>query len=136
MLSEDQSVINILAKDYIKLLPSRYNMYSDPSSYKCREDCPQYPAVVHYVVNNKPWIGRANLEELWHFHAERIADLMPKKRTTSMRRRLSRLNVGRKQFFGVLLGRQKYRMRRAMMDYMNQTIAREYLQKVRSGAVL
>ncbi len=114
------------------MLPGRYNIYSDPTSYRKLENCPQRPAVVHYVVNNKPWGGQANLSQLWQFHADRIADLLPERRSINFRRRLSLLNRSRKQFLGLLMGRPKYRMRRQMVRHMNQTLAQEYLQRATS----
>lgn len=132
LLSEDQSAINIQAKGRIKLLPTRYNMYSDPNSYKRVEDCPSAPAVVHYVVNNKPWFGPTTLGQLWQLHADRIGDLIPLARQPSLRRRLSRLNASRKQFLGTLMGRRKYRRRQALINHMSNGFARDYILKVTS----
>lgn len=86
LLSEDQSAINIAAHGRMVLLDARFNTYSDPGAYKQCADFPDAPAVVHYVVNNKPWILPTSLGAIWAFHADRIADLMPPRRTLSWRR--------------------------------------------------
>ncbi len=134
LLSEDQSAINIVAKGRMRLLPPRFNVYSDPSGYKRAEDFPEVPAVVHYVVNNKPWGAPTNLGAIWRFHADRIADLMPPSRKISLRRRLSLLNRQRKMVLGLLVGSQKYRMRRWMARHMNGRVTDVYLAKVKAAA--
>lgn len=65
LLSEDQSAINIVARARTLLLHARFNVYSDPGSYKRAEDFPAAPAVIHYVVNNKPWNWATNLSRIW-----------------------------------------------------------------------
>lgn len=132
LLSEDQSAINIAAHGRIRLLEPRFNTYSDPGSYKRTEDFPDAPAVVHYVVNNKPWNLATSLGRLWRFHAARIADLMPPRRPLSMRRRLSLLNRDRKLILGVAMRRRKYRMRQWMARHMNGPVTEAYL--ARAGA--
>lgn len=132
LLSEDQSAINIAAHGRIRLLEPRFNTYSDPGSYKQVGDFPDAPAVVHYVVNNKPWNLATSLGRLWRFHAARIADLMPPRRPLSMRRRLSLLNRDRKLILGVAMRRRKYRMRQWMARHMNGPVTEAYL--ARAGA--
>lgn len=134
LLCEDQSAINIAALGRILFLDSRFNTYTDPASYKRQEDFPDAPAVVHYVVNNKPWILPTTLGEVWQFHAHRIAELMPPRRQLPLRRRLSLLNRDRKMYLGVAMRRRKYRMRRWMLAHMNGTVARAYLARAKARA--
>lgn len=134
LLSEDQSAINIVARDRMTLLPLRFNVYSDPASYKRPEDFPHHPAVLHYVVNNKPWNWQTNLAQIWQFHADRIADLLPPRRPLSIRRRLSLFNRERKQVLGQLTMQRKYCVRRKVVRYMNEVVAREYLEKAAAAA--
>lgn len=134
LLSEDQSAINIAAHGRILPLEARFNTYSDPGSYKQAADFPDAPAVVHYVVNNKPWILPTSLGAIWQFHARRIADLMPRRRQLPLRRRLSLLNRDRKMYLGVAMRRRKYRMRRWMLAHMNGTVARAYLARAKARA--
>ncbi|RJL18349.1 glycosyltransferase family 8 protein [Paracoccus siganidrum] len=134
LLSEDQSAINIVARDRMTLLPLRFNVYSDPASYKRPEDFPHHPAVLHYVVNNKPWNWQTNLAQIWQFHADRIADLLPPRRPISIRRRLSLFNRERKQVLGQLTMQRKYCVRRKVVRYMNEVVAREYLEKAAAAA--
>lgn len=132
LLSEDQSAINIAAAGRIRLLEPRFNTYSDPGAYKRPEDFPDVPAVVHYVVNNKPWNLPTSLGRLWQFHAARIADLMPPQRPVTLARRLSLLNRERKLIVGLALGRPKYQMRRQVSRHMNGPVTEAYL--ARAGA--
>lgn len=135
LLSEDQSAINIVARGRTKLLPARFNVYSDPGSYDTVADFPDPPAVIHYVVNNKPWNWGENLGEIWHFHAQRIADLMPPRKPKSLRRRLSLLNRRRKQWMWLFLRSKKHRSRRLVAMHMNGTVADNYLSSVRQRKV-
>lgn len=64
-MCEDQSAINIVGRGRIVLLDPRFNIYTDPSSYGSPNDFPSQPAVLHYVVNNKPWYGPTAMGEVW-----------------------------------------------------------------------
>ncbi|WP_136683411.1 glycosyltransferase family 8 protein [Falsirhodobacter xinxiangensis] len=131
LLSEDQSAINIVCRGRIVYLPSEFNVYSDPNAYKRKEDLPMEPAVIHYVVNNKPWNMPTTLDALWRFHAKRIEDLMPDLREPSLRRRISLVNRNRKMIFGLLLRQKKYIMRNWVRNTMNGTIAGNYIARHR-----
>lgn len=134
LLSEDQSAINILGKGRILLLDRRFNIYSDPAGYDRIEDFPAHPAVLHYVVNNKPWKGPTTMGRVWHFHAARIADLIPPRQPVSLRRRVSQLNRQRKLALGVLLRRPKYLLRRKVVAFLNGPATETYLARARSIA--
>lgn len=123
LLSEDQSAVNILARDRILYQDPKFNTYSDPAAYECAQKFPQPPVVIHYVVNNKPWNVPIPLGRIWHFHADRIADLMPPTRRLTMRRRLSLWNRNRKLLLGRALGRRKYAGRREVIAAMARTEA-------------
>lgn len=129
-LCEDQSVINIITRGRTLLLNARFNVYTDPASFKRVEDVPNPPAVLHYVVNNKPWNLPTPMGRIWHFHAERIADLMPPRRKLKLRRRLSLWNRDRKLILGLALRRPKYRLRREVLSMMDGTVTRAYLRRV------
>ncbi|MFN3526100.1 MAG: glycosyltransferase family 8 protein [Paracoccus sp. (in: a-proteobacteria)] len=136
LLSEDQSAINIAAAGRIHLLDPRFNTYSDPGAYKRLQDFPDVPAVVHYVVNNKPWNIAVSLGRLWRFHASRIGDLMPPLRPVTLRRRLSLLNRDRKLIVGIALRRPKYCMRRQVARHMNGVVTEAYLARAGARAVV
>lgn len=134
LLSEDQSAINIAAHGRIHLLEPRFNTYSDPGAYKRMEDFPAGPAIVHYVVNNKPWNLATSLSSLWQFHARRIQELMPPQQPVSLRRRLSLLNRDRKLILGIALGRPKYLMRQWVARHMNGHVTKAYLARAAARA--
>lgn len=126
LLSEDQSAVNILARGRILQLDLAYNTYSDPASYDRAGDFPQPPVVLHYVVNNKPWNLPIPMDQVWHFHAARIADLMPPKRRLTLRRRLSLWNRDRKLILGRAMRRGKYCARGEVIRAMRR-IEESYL---------
>lgn len=130
LLNEDQSAINIVTRGRILLLDPRYNVYTDPASYKRIADFPSEPVVLHYVVNNKPWNLPTPLGGVWRFHAGRIADLMPPRRKLTLRRRVSLWNRDRKLILGLAMRRPKYRLRRAMLSLMEGQVTRGYLRRV------
>lgn len=134
LLSEDQSAINIAANGRILMLDARFNTYSDPGSYKTCSDFPDSPAVVHYVVNNKPWILPTSMGVIWQFHASRVAALMPPSKKLPIRRRLSLINRNRKLLFGVAMRRKKYRTRCWILSHMNNVVARSYLARAHARA--
>lgn len=129
LLYEDQSALNMACFGKAVLLPTTYNVYSTISAYKSTSGFPMPPVVIHYVVNNKPWKVLAEFGEIWHFHADRIADLMPP-RTASRRGFLSDLNFRRKKVTEALSPREKYRLRRKMRAWIKSEIITPYLQKV------
>lgn len=129
VFSEDQSAINIIAKDRIQYMPSRYNVYADYCSYERVEDFPSDPAILHYVVSNKPWNWATNLAEVWNFHARQISVVMPPRKEMTFRRRLSLLNRNRKMILGNILARKKYRVRRQLRRHMNEVFGRRYLAR-------
>lgn len=131
LLSEDQSAVNIIARGRILHLPARYNVYSDPSSYQRTGDLPLSPAVLHYVVNNKPWNLPVPLSPIWEFHAARISDLMPARRKLSLRRRLSLINRDRKMLIGVAMRRRKYHVRQSVLTLMTGALTTSYLDRAR-----
>lgn len=127
LLSEDQSAINIVCRGRMVYLPARFNVYADPNAYKRREDLPMKPAVVHYVVNNKPWNMVTVLSGVWMWHAARLGGLMPPRAPTSWRRKISMLNRNRKLLRGIFSRQEKYVMRRWVRATMNDRITRDYI---------
>lgn len=113
LMSEDQSALNLVAQTRILPLPARYNVYSDPASYTDPSLVPSDPAVIHYVVRLKPWLGKVPLGRVWWLHAGRIADLIAPPRATTARqrwaRRISFWNKRRKLVIGVATSKRKYR---------------------------
>lgn len=107
---EDQSVINIVCGNSVTILPARYNVYADITSYADVSLLPSRPAVLHYVVRNKPWSRVTTADEIWHYHAGRIARLMPPLKIEQ--RRISRFHKRCKLAFGLLRRRKKYLDRR------------------------
>ncbi|MDO5643746.1 MAG: glycosyltransferase family 8 protein, partial [Paracoccus sp. (in: a-proteobacteria)] len=111
LMSEDQSALNLVARGRILPLPARYNVYSDPAAYENPSLVPSDPAVIHYVVRLKPWLGKVPLGAVWWFHAGRIAGHMPPPRMTTARqkwaRRMSFWNKRRKLMVGIVSGRRK-----------------------------
>jgi lipopolysaccharide biosynthesis glycosyltransferase len=134
LMTEDQSAINIVAAGRIHLLPARFNTFADPAAFRAAGDFPDPPAVVHYVVNYKPWILIATLGRVWQFHADRIADLMPPRRPLTLWRRLSLLNRERKALVGMALRRPKYRLRRWLIAHMEGAVTEGYLARARALA--
>lgn len=130
LLNEDQSAINMVARGRILLLEGRYNVYTDPAAFKRAADVPARPAVLHYVVNNKPWNLPTPMGRIWDFHAARIADLMPPRRKLTLLRRLSLWNRDRKLILGLATRRPKYRLRREVLALMDGPVTRAYLARV------
>ena len=130
LLNEDQSAINMVARGRILLLEGRYNVYTDPAAFKRAADVPARPAVLHYVVNNKPWNLPTPMGRIWDFHAARIADLMPPRRKLTLLRRLSLWNRDRKLILGLAMRRPKYRLRREVLSLMDGPVTRAYLGRV------
>lgn len=135
LMTEDQSAINIVAAGRIHLLPSRYNTFADPAAFKSEAEFPKAPAVMHYVVNYKPWVMASTLGRVWQFHADRIADLMPPRQPLTLWRRLSLLNRDRKQLVGMALRRPKYALRRWLVNHMEGPLTEGYLERARALAV-
>lgn len=134
LLSEDQSAINTVTRGRILLLDARYNVYTDPSSYKRLEEFPSDPVVLHFVVNNKPWNLPTPLSRIWRFHAARIADLMPPARRLTMRRRISLVNRKRKLLVGLVIRSPKYQLRRKILVMMESTVTQTYLRRASAQA--
>lgn len=134
LMSEDQSAINIVAKGRTLYVDKRYNTYSDPGAYKRISDFPENTAVVHYVVNNKPWVLPTSMGSIWNFHAARIEELMPQSKVVSWRRRMSKFNRNRKLYFGLIIGKPKYRMQNRMRCHMNNVVATKYLTRASARA--
>lgn len=135
LLSEDQSAVNMLASGRILHMDLAFNTYSDPASYDAGVAFPQPPVVLHYVVNNKPWNVPIPLDRIWHFHAARIADLMPPKRKLTLRRRLSLWNRDRKLKLGHAMGRGKYCTRTGTIRLMRRIEAEYLASAVRLAAL-
>ncbi|AGT09535.1 lipopolysaccharide biosynthesis glycosyltransferase [Paracoccus aminophilus JCM 7686] len=126
---EDQSAINIVCRDRIVLLPAQYNIYANLPTYKCVEELPSRISVLHYVVNVKPWMWNVAFGEIWHFHAGRIADLMPPPHRHNWRQKLRRVEAARRSVFGLLCGKRKYWKRRSTAKAIRSQIVLPYLAK-------
>lgn len=126
---EDQAAINALGGDRIVLLPGRYNVYATPDSYPRQDSLPERPAVLHYVVKDKPWIMPLPLSAPWDWHAARVADLLPPRRLT-LRRRLSLWNRWRKRQLGLLFGREKYLAQKRRTDWLRARVADAYMARL------
>lgn len=124
LLSEDQSAVNIACRGRILHLPAAFNIYANDSAYKRPEDLPKDVAVLHFVVNMKPWRWRVAFGEVWQFHADRIADLMPARKPPTTAQYLNRIEIFRRSAFGLAMGRKKHwlriKVRRAIRDQIVQ----------------
>ncbi|WP_134726187.1 glycosyltransferase family 8 protein [Paracoccus luteus] len=129
LLAEDQSAINLVCRGRILPLPARFNVYADPAAYALTGALPDNPAVLHFVVNNKPWTLPGALAAVWQMHADRIADLMPPRKRVTWRQRLSRLNRSRRLALGVLARRPKYLGRVRVQREMRDRIEAPYLAR-------
>lgn len=126
--AEDQSALNIAAKGRIIPLPARFNLYADPAAHAHPDGLPPDPAVIHYVVNLKPWAAPVLLGGVWDAHAARIADLMPPRRAVAWKRRVSGWNTRRRVAMGLLTWRRKYRIRLAVTRKL-RAFQRAYLTR-------
>lgn len=127
LMSEDQSAINIVCRGRIRLLPSKYNVYANEPTYKRVEDVPVEAAVLHYVVNVKPWLWCVSFGEIWQFHADRIRDLMPPPRPRKLSQRLTRLEMHRRMAFGLAMGRKKHWQRLKVRAAIRDGLVASYL---------
>lgn len=127
LLSEDQSAVNIACRGRVLALPQAFNVYTDPAAWTPAR-LPDDIRVAHYVVNHKPWRADVAMGDIWHFHADRIAALMPPPQPRTWRLRLSVLNRNRRMVLGLLTGRRKYRVQRAVLALMRQRYVLPYLQ--------
>ena len=127
--AEDQSALNIAAAGRILKLPARFNLYADPAAHADPAALPADPAVIHYVVNLKPWTAPDFLGAVWDAHAARIAALMPPRRPVTWKRRVSGWNTRRRVMMGLLTGRRKYRTRLAVTRALGR-FQRAYLARL------
>ena len=127
LLSEDQSAVNIICRGRILALPPSFNVYTDPAAWTPAQ-LPDDIRVAHYVVNNKPWRANVAMADIWRFHAHRIAALMPPVPPRTWRMRLSAANRTRRMAMGLLAGRRKYRLQRAVLALMSERYVAPYLQ--------
>ena len=127
LLSEDQSAINIVLRGRIKLLPAKYNIYALDAAYPTPEDLPSEIAVLHYVVNVKPWMWTVPFGEIWHFHAERIADLMPVDLRVTPKQKASRVEMHRRMIFGLVMLRRKHWRRLKVRRAIREGFVADYL---------
>jgi len=105
---EDQSAINIIAKDRMVWLKKRYNNNASG------DDLVDDAVVLHYFSHHKPWRNRAFLDYLWHEHAVPIQDLLPPRMPLPWRRRISELNNKRRAWMGLLFRSPKHVKRKAL----------------------
>lgn len=127
LLSEDQSAINIALRGRIKLLPAKYNIYAAEATYREPRDLPQEVVVLHYVVNVKPWMWNVPFGEIWHFHAKRIADLMPVDLRITPKQKATRVEMHRRMVFGLLMMRRKHWQRLKVRRVIREGIVAQYL---------
>lgn len=127
LLSEDQSAINIACRGRILYLPYRYNVYAAEATYREVGKLPTDVAVLHYVVNVKPWLWNVSYGEIWQFHADRIRDLMPPPRPRKLSQRLTRLEMHRRMAFGLAMGRKKHWQRLKVRAAIRDGLVASYL---------
>lgn len=127
--SEDQSAINIACRGRILHLPYDFNVYAAEATYRGPEALPDRIAVLHYVVNVKPWLWDVAFGEIWHFHAARIADLMPPRPRLRMSQRLTRIEMHRRLAFGLAMGRSKHWARLKVRRTIRDRIVASYLAR-------
>lgn len=133
LLSEDQSAVNIACAGRILHLPYRYNVYANAVTYRRPEDLPGAANVLHYVVSMKPWRWQVLFGEIWHFHADRIADLMPPDPPRKLSHYVTRLEMYRRAFFGLAMGRSKHWQRLKVKRAIRDRIVQPYLAAQQSG---
>ncbi|XQZ41901.1 glycosyltransferase family 8 protein [Paracoccus yeei] len=127
--SEDQSAINISCRGRILPLPYAFNVYAAEATYRSPEDLPDRIAVLHYVVNVKPWLWQVPFGEIWHFHAARIAELMPPQPRLRVSQRLTRIEMHRRLAFGLAMGRSKHWTRLKVRRAIRERIVAPYLAR-------
>ncbi|TWI35074.1 glycosyltransferase family 8 protein [Paracoccus sulfuroxidans] len=127
LLSEDQSALNIAYRGQMLYLPGRFNVYANEATYPSAEDLPDQISVLHYVVSMKPWLWSVPFGEVWQFHANRIADLMPP-RKRSFRHYRTRAEMYRRNAFGLALGKKKHWRRIALRRAIRQGFVADYLR--------
>ena len=130
IISEDQSAINIVCKGRTTLLPSRFNTYAHFGAYKKIDDLPPDPAVIHYVVSKKPWHWPTLLDDVWKFHAGRIAAFMPPGKPMTIKEKLRVLVRKSKQKIGTLIGSKRYLLQRDIEKRMKNEISAHYIAQV------
>lgn len=130
-LAEDQWAVNVVCRGRIHLLPARFNLYATEAAYASTADIPQDPAVLHYVVNGKPWRGPVLFDAIWHFHAAKIADLMPPRPKPSLAMRvklgLKQVELAQRRVSAAILGKRKYVERDALRRAANNGPVRRYI---------
>lgn len=127
LLSEDQSAVNIVLRGAMKLLPAKYNVYAAEATYRELCDLPAEITVLHYVVNVKPWMWNVAFGEIWHFHAGRIADLMPVDFKITRKQKLARIEMHRRMVFGLLMMRRKHWQRLKVRQAIRERMVAPYL---------
>lgn len=132
LLSEDQSAVNIACAGRILHLPYRYNVYANAVTYRRPEDLPDAANVLHYVVSMKPWRWQVPFGEVWHFHAARIADLMPPDPPRRFSHYLTRAEMYRRVVFGLAMGRRKHWQRLKVKRAITDRIVLPYLSAQQS----
>lgn len=133
-LSEDESALNVVARDRVAYLDAGFNLYaldrvsqsplSDPASIK----------VIHYFTRPKPWNGPCPFGELWHAQRAEmpeLADFVAK--PEKFRAKLTRWNRVRKAVMGAWGGKAQYKDHRQTQRLVHQVLVPRFLKTGRFG---
>lgn len=103
---EDQSAINHVCAGRIHYLPQAWNTQA---SYSGQQDylftTPEDARILHFVGDIKPWNARTQFSALWRAPFDGISVDLPPCGPVPLSRRLSRLNLKRRELMAMLLGK-------------------------------
>jgi lipopolysaccharide biosynthesis glycosyltransferase len=116
---EDQSAINRVCAGRIRFLPQIWNTHT---TYNVQQDYlftdPAEARILHFVGDIKPWNAKTNFSALWRAPFAGVDLPLPPCGPVAFNRRLSRLNLMRRELSARLSGkasaRQKQRFDRAV----------------------
>jgi lipopolysaccharide biosynthesis glycosyltransferase len=105
---EDQSAINQVCLGKISFLPLQWNTHA---THALRQDyifsSPEEMKILHFVGDIKPWNATTVFSPLWWRLFKGMDLKIPPKGKISYSRKLSRLNLKRREFFAKILGKSK-----------------------------
>lgn len=107
LICEDQSVLNRVCRGRVLLLDRRWNFHASRLHEYPAMLRPRPPAIVHYCGQRKPWREQVAFQRLF-------MDFLPADMRASVTRKMTktpvlrRLELARRQWIGMLVGRPKH----------------------------
>lgn len=133
-LSEDESALNVVARDRVAYLEPGFNLYALDRVWQSPLSDPLSIKVIHYFTRPKPWNGPCPFGALWHAQRAQMPELAdfvikPEK----FRAKLTRWNRVRKAVMGAWGGKAQYKNHRQTRRLVHQVLVHRFLKTGRFG---